>query len=97
MIQRRSDFAWDLAKELLNIKKHSVDFTTAAKAFQDPRRKIYVDSKHSEKEERLFCIGKVDDRVITVRFVYRDGKIRIIGAGYWRKGEIYYEKEDDQF
>ena len=37
----------------------------------------------------------VDGRIITVRFVYRERKIRIIGAGYWRKGKEYYEKEED--
>lgn len=89
-----SSFIWDFEKELTNIYKHGVDFVTAAKAFKDPRRKIYIDSKHSKKEERFFCIGKVEDRILTVRFTYRHGKIRIIGAGYWRKGEQYYEKAD---
>jgi hypothetical protein len=91
-----SSFTWDFEKELANIYKHGVDFITASKAFKDPKRKIYVDSRHSEKEERFFCIGKVGKRVLTVRFTYRNGKIRLIGAGYWRKGERYYEKEDNR-
>lgn len=89
-----SSFIWDEDKELVNIHKHGIDFAVAAKAFKDPKRKIYVDSKHSKEEERLFCLGKVEGRVLTVRFTYRDDKIRIIGAGYWRKGEIYYEKNE---
>lgn len=40
---------------------------------------------------RLFCVGMVDGRVMTVRFTYREGRIRIIGAGYWRKGRRAYE------
>jgi len=32
--------------------------------------------------------------VLTVRFTYRDGIIRIIGAGYWRKGKTVYEQEN---
>lgn len=93
MIQRRaSSFVWDPRKELANVQKHGVDFRTASFVFQDPRRKIFTDSKHSQGEERYFCIGKVAGRVLTVRFVYRDGTIRIIGAGYWRKGAYYYEK-----
>lgn len=95
MIQHRSDFVWDPRKEQLNIHKHSIDFMTAAKAFLDPQRKIYVDSKHSAQEERMFCIGKVEGKILTVRFIYREGRIRIIGAGYWRKGKSYYEKEND--
>ncbi len=54
---------------------------------------ICSDSKHSGTEERFFCIGKVNGRVIIVRFTYRFEKIRIIGAGYWRKGVKYYDKE----
>ncbi|HHT9126728.1 MAG TPA: BrnT family toxin [Candidatus Brocadiia bacterium] len=88
-------FVWDKEKELANIRKHRVDFITAAKVFKDVRRKIYIDSKHTKKEERYFCIGKVEGKILTVRFTYREGKIRIFGAGYWRKGKWYYEKEDD--
>ena len=90
-----SSFIWDPAKELANIRKHGVDFTTASKVFFDPRRKIYTDAKHSEKEERYFCIGLVGNQILTVRFLYREQEIRIIGAGYWRKGRTRYEKEKD--
>jgi len=53
-----------------------------------------IDSKHTREEERFFCIGKVEHKIITVRFTYREGKIRIFGAGYWRKGKVFYEKND---
>jgi hypothetical protein len=29
---------------------------------------------------------------LTVRFVIRGDRIRIIGAGYWRKGKLFYEQ-----
>jgi uncharacterized DUF497 family protein len=87
-------FVWDAQKELLNVRKHGVDFLTASKVFSDIKRKVYVDAKHTDGEERFFCIGKVGETVITVRFTYRYGKIRIFGAGKWRKGRTYYEKED---
>ena len=90
-----SRFVWNLEKELLNIAQHGVDFTTACLVFKDPQRKIYIDSKHSAKEERYFCIGKARNKILTVRFTYRAGRIRIFGAGYWRKGREYYEKEGD--
>jgi hypothetical protein len=38
--------------------------------------------------------GKVEEHIVTVRFTYRNYKIRIIGAGYWRKGKKIYEKEN---
>jgi len=84
-------FIWDIQKEAANIRKHRVDFMTAAKAFKDPSRKIFVDEKHSKSEERFFCIGKVGNKVLTVRFTYREGRIRIYGAAAWRKGRRYYE------
>ena len=84
-------FVWDVKKEAANIRKHRVDFETASKAFKDPRRRIYVDEKHGHIEERMFCLGKVEGMVLTVRFTYREGQIRIYGAGYWRKGRRYYE------
>ncbi|MFH0797705.1 MAG: BrnT family toxin [Candidatus Omnitrophota bacterium] len=93
-MDEKSGFIWNSGKESANIKKHGVDFVTAAKVFKDTGRKIYVDSEHSEREKRFFCVGKVADRILTVRFTYRGGKIRIFGAGYWRKGEEYYGKGD---
>ena len=86
-------FIWDSRKEKVNKAKHRVDFVLAAQVFADIRRKIFVDEKHSNKEERYFCVGKVGNRILTVRFTYRDKKIRIIGAGYWRKGRNYYEEK----
>jgi uncharacterized protein len=44
-------------------------------------------------EMRFFCMGKVNGRVLTVRFTYRNEVIRIYGAGHWRKGVRQYEKE----
>lgn len=85
-------FVWNSGKERSNISKHGVDFTTASSVFFDVKRKTFTDSKHSIIEPRYFCIGKVNNRIITVRFTYRGGMIRIYGAGYWRRGEYYYEK-----
>ena len=95
MDKKAGSFIWDIEKEKINYYKHGVTFTTASKVFKDPKRKIYVDSKHSKKEERFFCVGKAEGKILTVRFTYRSGKIRIFGAGYWRKGETHYEKKDD--
>ena len=63
-------------------------------SFADPRRVIAEDLAHSETEKRYFCFGEVEGGVLTVRFTYRGGVIRIIGAGYWRKGKAIYEREN---
>ncbi|MFH1645910.1 MAG: BrnT family toxin [Candidatus Omnitrophota bacterium] len=93
MKDAKNSFIWDPRKETINIDKHGVDFTTAAKAFRDIKRKIFTDSQHSKSEARYFCIGKVNNKILTVRFLHRKNKIRIIGAGYWRKVRKYYEKD----
>lgn len=86
-----SSFSWDPLREYENICKHGIDFCSAEKAFSDPERKIFIDTRHSGREERYFCIGKIGNEVVTVRFMIRDGKIRIFGAGFWRKGKKIYE------
>ena len=45
-------------------------------------------------ERRYYCFGRVDAGVLTVRFAYRAGIIRIIGAGHWRKGKQIYDREN---
>jgi uncharacterized DUF497 family protein len=89
-----SHFEWDEDKNLRNIKKHAVSFDVAQYAFWDKDRIILHDALHSETEERWFCIGKVGSDIITVRFSYRKNKIRIFGAGIWRKWRKYYEQEN---
>lgn len=85
-------FIWDTQKEQYNVHRHGVDFAAASQAFFDPDRIIAVDAVQSHTEARYFCIGKVGGRIATVRFTYRSPRIRIIGAGYWRKGRMLYEK-----
>ncbi len=89
-----TSFEWDKDKESSNLRKHGVDFTTAQYAFIDPNRVIAKDLEHSEIEKRYYCFGKVKGGVLTVRFTRRNNRIRIIGAGYWRKGKKIYEKEN---
>ena len=57
-------------------------------------RVIALDTAHSSIEPRYFCFGRVGAGILTVRFTYRAGVIRIIGAGYWRKGRQIYEREN---
>lgn len=89
----RDSFEWDETKDRLNRAKHGVTFEDAVLAFADPARLISVDGLHSVAEPRLFCVGLVGGRVMTVRFTSRNGRTRIIGAGYWRKGRRLYERE----
>ena len=86
-------FQWDEIKNRSNVEKHGVDFKQAQRAFWDKNRIIAEDLGHSEIEKRYFCIGCVDGEILTVRFTWRESKIRIFGAGTWRKGKQIYEKK----
>jgi len=84
-----------LTKDRQNQLKHGVSFALAQLAFLDHERVILEDLEHSEEEKRYYSIGRVSDGILTVRFTYRSGKIRIIGAVYWRKGKKVYEEAND--
>ena len=88
-------FEWDPEKDFENQRKHGVSFTDAQEAFYDPNRVITEDLEHStEQEARYFCFGKAEHRILTVRFTFRNDKIRIFGAGFWRQGRKRYETEN---
>lgn len=87
-------FEWDDAKAAANVQKHGVTFSAARDVFEDPHRLIRRDIVHSSAEQRYYCIGRVDEGILTVRFTLRGYRVRIIGAGYWRKGRAEYEKEN---
>ena len=93
-MKRRSDFEWNPSKDKLNQKKHGVSFPLAQLAFLDRNRVILEDFEHSDDEKRYYCLGRVAGGIMTVRFTYRKNKIRIIGAGYWRKGKKIYETKN---
>jgi uncharacterized protein len=85
-------FEWDSAKDRANRAKHGIGFELAPRAFLDPRRVIAEDLDHSSDEPRYYCFGQVEGAIVTVRFTWRNRKIRIFGAGYRRKGKAIYEE-----
>ena len=91
---RQPNFEWDEPKNRSNRIKQGVSFSQAQAAFFDPGRVIAEDLEHSGVEPRYFCFGVVEGGVMAVRFTYRAGRIRIFGAGYWRKGKKVYERQN---
>ena len=87
-------FEWDEEKDRDNQSKHDVSFSMAQRAFLDLQRVIVEDMNQSKEEERFYCIGRVGQGIMTVRFTYRGNVIRIYGAGYWRKGRKIYEEQN---
>ena len=90
----KARFDWDERKNLENQRKHGVSFELAQLAFADTKRVIAEDLDHSHSEMRYYCIGWVGHGALTVRFTYREGVIRIIGAGYWRRNKKIYEEQN---
>ncbi len=85
-------FEWDDEKDRENQAKHGIAFADAHHAFLDPQRVIAREVGQSKGEARLYCIGRVPEGILTVRFTYRRNVIRIFGAGFWRKGRRLYEE-----
>lgn len=82
-------FEWDSDKEKININKHGLDFSTAARVFKDENRLEIFDELHSDLEERYITIGMIDNITYIVVVVYteRGEAIRIISARKATKNE----------
>lgn len=90
----KSRFDRNPEKDRENQSKHGVSFTEAQFASADPQRVIAEDLSHSSSEKRYYRFGAGGGGVLTVRFTYREGVIRIFGAGYRRKGKRIYDREN---
>lgn len=86
---KKTCFEWDEEKDQENQKKHGVSFSLAQHAFLDPYRIIVEDIEHSSEESRYYCIGRVGEGIMTVRFTYRGNVIRIYGAGYCTTADFF--------
>ena len=82
---------WDDNKAEINIKKHGIYFEDAARIFLDENRIEDYDELHSDYEERIKVIGKVDE-ILFVIYTERGEKYRLISARYANKKEVndYY-------
>jgi hypothetical protein len=73
-MKKRSEFEWDSAKDKSNQEKHDVSFALAQLAFFDHNRVILQDLEHSDDEKPYYCLGRVSEGIMTVRFT--TGKIK---------------------
>lgn len=69
-------FEWDREKELINIKKHGIDFRLATKVFDDPNLALIQDRSDDETgEQRWHAIGVAsgdeEGALLVVAHVYR--------------------------
>ena len=87
------EFEWDDEKYQINIKKHGIRFETAAHVFLDKNAVTYYDELHSDDEDRIKIIGKVE-KILAVIYTERNDRHRIISARKADKNEEeeYYEQ-----
>jgi uncharacterized DUF497 family protein len=87
------EFEWDENKNLINIEKHSIDFSDIISAFDLPIV-IKEDSRKNYGEQRFIALGQVQDIIFVIVFTIRKNRTRIISARKANKTEreIYYEQ-----
>jgi uncharacterized DUF497 family protein len=90
-------FEWDDEKAAANFKKHHITFEQASAVFDDPLA-IERPDRDQEDEDRYIITGKVTglagDKLVTVVYTERNGRIRIISArkATRREQDTYYQQ-----
>jgi uncharacterized DUF497 family protein len=79
---------WNEGNRDKNKIAHNVEWWECEQVFFNSPFLSTVDAKHSELEERLFGFGRTDEsRLLTLVFVVRDKKVRVISARDMNKKE----------
>ncbi len=87
-------FVWDEGNIDKNVVAHGIANDQAEAVFFDPKKKIFKDTVHSGREERLRIIGKTKGkRLLFVVFTIRKGNIRIISARDINRKEVHLYEE----
>lgn len=73
------EFEWDDGKNRRNLAKHGVDFEAAKRVFGGPCLEK-PDVRREYGEQRLICVGIVDDVELVVVYTWRSGARRLISA-----------------
>lgn len=74
-------FDWDAGNLEKNWLKHGVSPLECEELFFNQPLIVAPDPKHSQSEERYYCLGRTDrDRCLFVVFTMRGRKIRVILA-----------------
>ena len=80
------NFEWDDEKYQVNVKKHGIYFEDAARVFLDEFLIDDYDEEHSDNEDRIKVIGKVE-KILVVIYTERGEVNRIISARLANKEE----------
>jgi len=90
------EFDWDEKKNKANRKKHGIWFEEAQSVFDDVHGRLFLDSEHSDHEDRFILIGySSSDKFLVVVHCHHESEsvVRIISARKATKKErAFYEK-----
>lgn len=74
-------FEWDYQKAKSNVQKHGISFDEAVSVFADSLALTFVDTDHSETEDRSRTYGMSNKgRLLVVVHTERRNNVRIISA-----------------
>jgi uncharacterized DUF497 family protein len=74
-------FEWDYQKAERNMRKHGISFDEAVTVFSDPMALTFLDTDHSETEDRSRTYGVSNKgRLLVVVHAERRNHLRIISA-----------------
>jgi uncharacterized DUF497 family protein len=94
IISKNGRFEWDEDKDRLNKKNHGFSFEEILEVFDDPAFLEGYDSGHSEKEDRYYGIGCLNNILYVIAFyTIRGERKRIISARRADNDEkeVYYD------
>jgi uncharacterized protein len=75
------EYEWDETKAAANLAKHGIDFTSAARALEDPRKIEMLDDRFDYGEERILSLCIYRGTVLFVATVLLEESVcRIISA-----------------
>jgi uncharacterized DUF497 family protein len=81
-------FQWDTGNAYKSLVKHGISNNEAQSVFNDNRKIIQADIKHSDVEIRYICIGlSFEGRILMTVFTIRRRRIRIISSRVANKKE----------
>jgi uncharacterized DUF497 family protein len=83
-------FEWDEAKAEANLRKHKISFQQAQRVFDDIFVLVEQDLSEEYGEDRFLATGMVGGLMITVVYMERGERIRIISA---RRATRYEQRE----
>lgn len=72
-------FVWDSEKAEINKRKYKLSFETAARVFLDKNSYDDFYELHSDFEDRIKIVGKIDG-ILAVIYTEREDRNRIISA-----------------